>query len=416
MKKLSVFLILCLVCLFIILSKGLVSGQKPSQSTDINGASMQEKVNVKRPSVANAKSFIADYFGDFREGLCAVKKGEKWGFIDTQGNLVIDFVLDFYSFRYEYPFFSSGLCMLTYSKGGKKALRYIDKKGQEVINNQNFIDGTPFIDGYALVNTKTNKFIYINTKGVQLYNSIASVQELFVQVKEPKPFREGLAAYFDFAKKLYGFIDPKGVIKIPPQFLEAEDFSEGLAAVRKTTSTREEKWGFIDKNGKVVIDFIFTNKPGNVSDGMIVVTSAENKKGYMNSSGQVVIDTKFGEAYPFYQGSAFAVEWSKSYPIAINKTGEKIRDIPVKQFGLIAPFHEGIIVYSEGYGYSCGTIKPDGEIVLQSFVDKAGIIYKVIRPFNSGLAYCIAPVDKKMTEGFINPSGDFVIIKGESKF
>lgn len=416
MKKIFIFSCLFFICS--ILLQAQVARQKTSvqQSPVSNSAGSQEKDEVKRPSLAGAKSVVADVFGDFREGLCAVKRGEKWGFIDTQGNLVIDFILDFYSFRYEYPFFSSGLCMLTYSKGGMKALRYIDKKGQEVISNPNYIDGTPFIDGYAMVNTKTNKFIYINTKGLQVYNSIASNQELFVQVKEPKPFREGFAAYFDFAKKLYGFIDQKGVVKIPPQFNEAEDFSEGLAAVQKTTSTKEQKWGFIDKTGKVVIDFIFTNKPGDVSDGMIVVTSAQNKKGYMNTSGQLVIDTKFGEAFPFYQGTAFVIEWSKSYPIAINKAGEKVKDIPIKQFGLVAPLNDGIIVYSEGFGYSCGTMKPDGEIVLKSFVDKAGIIYKVIHPFNSGLARCIAPLDKKWVEGFINPAGNFVIIKGESKF
>jgi len=371
---------------------------------------------VKRPSITNAKTVMVDEFGDFREGLCAVKKGEKWGFIDTLGNLVINFVLDFHSFKYEYPFFSSGLCMLTYADNGYKALRYIDKKGNDVIRNPNYFDGTPFTDGYALVNTKGNKFIYINTKGVQIYNVLTATQQLFVQVKETRPFRDGLAAYYDFSKSLFGYIDQKGMVKIQPQFLEAEDFSEGLAAVLKTTATKELKWGFIDKTGKVVIDFIFTNKPGNVSDGMMVVTSADNKKGYMNTSGQLVIDTRFSDAFQFAQGMAFALEWGQSFLIVINKTGEKVKDLPIKEFGLVAPVEHGVAVYSEGYGYSGGTVKSDGTIVLPGYVNKIGIIYKMIKPFNSGLAHCLAPVDKKMVEGFINYSGDFVIIKGESKF
>ncbi len=379
-------------------------------------SSPKETQEVKRPSMAKAKIVIADIFGDFHEGLCAVKKGDKWGFIDTAGNQVIDFVLDFYNINYEYPFFSSGLCMLNYSNKGYKALRYIDKKGKDVINNPNYIDGTPFVDGYAMVNTKTRKFIYIDTKGIPIYPGISGNQETFVSIKQVRPFRDGLAAYYDFGKRLYGFIDRKGMIKILPQFTEAENFSEGLAAVQKKTSTNEMKWGFIDKTGKVVIDYIFSNKPGNVSDGMILVTSADNLKGYMNTGGQLVIDTKFADAFPFYQGMAFVLEWSKNYPIVIDKSGDKIRDLPVKEFGLIAPPDNGIMVYSEGYGYSCGSIKPDGTPVLKGYVNNVGIIYKMLKPFNSGLSHCIAPIDKKWIEGFINYSGDFVIVKGESKF
>ena len=49
--------------------------------------------------------------------------------------------------------------------------------------------------------------------------------------------------------KKYGFIDKNGKVVIEPQFDGADAFSEGLARVKK-----DRKWGFIDKSGKVVIE------------------------------------------------------------------------------------------------------------------------------------------------------------------
>ena len=47
--------------------------------------------------------------------------------------------------------------------------------------------------------------------------------------------------------KKYGFIDKNGKVVIELQFDNAGAFSEGLAEVEK-----DGKWGFIDKRGKVM--------------------------------------------------------------------------------------------------------------------------------------------------------------------
>ena len=49
--------------------------------------------------------------------------------------------------------------------------------------------------------------------------------------------------------KKYGFIDKNGKVVIEPQFDNVSAFSEGLAKVEK-----DGKWGFIHKSGKVVIE------------------------------------------------------------------------------------------------------------------------------------------------------------------
>ncbi|MBP1926720.1 hypothetical protein J2Z76_002590 [Sedimentibacter acidaminivorans] len=53
---------------------------------------------------------------------------------------------------------------------------------------------------------------------------------------------------------MWGFIDAiSGNYVIEPQFNDVQEFSDGLAAVQN----REGYWGFIDKNGELVIDYNF---------------------------------------------------------------------------------------------------------------------------------------------------------------
>ena len=59
----------------------------------------------------------------------------------------------------------------------------------------------------------------------------------------------------------YGYIDKNGKVVIEPQFDYAYPFSEGLAHVNK-----DAKYGFIDKSGKVVIEPQF-DEAGAFSEG-----------------------------------------------------------------------------------------------------------------------------------------------------
>lgn len=52
---------------------------------------------------------------------------------------------------------------------------------------------------------------------------------------------------------LFGYINKKGEIIVIPQYIDADLFSHGLAAVR----TVEGKWGFIDCSGAMVIPALF---------------------------------------------------------------------------------------------------------------------------------------------------------------
>lgn len=97
----------------------------------------------------------------FSEGLAAVRKGELWGFINTEGTLVIDFRDDLVwnsqagteaggvkSVRH--PEFRDGRCMIrTLSEEEIPVYGFIDASGQTVIAPE-YLNVTEFRDGRAL--------------------------------------------------------------------------------------------------------------------------------------------------------------------------------------------------------------------------------------------------------------------------
>jgi hypothetical protein len=117
----------------------------------------------------------------------------------------------------------------------------------------------------------------------------------------------------------WGFIDKNGKIIINPKFMSAERFNEGLSMVQKTTNLNT-KCGFIDKTGKEVIEIKF-NKCGSFSNGLASV-SLTNKYGFIDSDGKIVIDYKFDDAVDFHDELG-SVKIGKLWG-TIDKTGKVI--------------------------------------------------------------------------------------------
>ena len=103
-----------------------------------------------------------DYVSPFYEGLAAVKKGDQWAFIDTEGTLVIDYRSDLVpgiddsmpgvsrNASMEYPFFNNGRCLIKKSKDGIDHFGYINTKGMVVIEPV-YLNATPFQGNRAIV-------------------------------------------------------------------------------------------------------------------------------------------------------------------------------------------------------------------------------------------------------------------------
>jgi hypothetical protein len=88
--------------------------------------------------------------GDFHEGLMAVSKNNSWGFIDSNGTLVIDFRKDIAATPEQSPIFSNGLCLIKEERENIFYYGYINTKGETLIPTE-YIVATAFEHGFARV-------------------------------------------------------------------------------------------------------------------------------------------------------------------------------------------------------------------------------------------------------------------------
>lgn len=103
----------------------------------------------------------------------------------------------------------------------------------------------------------------------------------------------------------YGYLNENYKLVIPAQYAEAMDYSEGLAAVCNYRGD-QPYWGFIDTDGKMVIQMMFSNKPGNFFNGVARVTKNNGKVVYINKEGKVISPEYYG-ATDFSHGYALVV-------------------------------------------------------------------------------------------------------------
>jgi hypothetical protein len=125
-------------------------------------------------------------------------------------------------------------------------------------------------------------------------------------------FREGLAAVR--IGGLWGFINPAGTLVISPRFEQTQSFQEGLAAVKM-----DGKWGFVDKAGVLTITSRFEDVES-FSDSVAIAYSGE-RSFYIDRGGRTKIAGPFLEATPFVHGLA-AVLLSEKHVGYINQTGK----------------------------------------------------------------------------------------------
>jgi KWG Leptospira. len=159
----------------------------------------------------------------FSEGLAAVRKDGKWGFINKNGEFVInpqfDGVLDFSD---EYAAIKD-----------KNKWGFIDKDGEIVIKAR-YVNARSFVDGIARVDRyEGDKDYYISKNN----------KEVISFKKQPKTRPATTTSRILFPSnqnKKFGFMDRNNKLVIQAQFENAKPFSEGLAAVK-----HDGKFGFI---------------------------------------------------------------------------------------------------------------------------------------------------------------------------
>lgn len=161
----------------------------------------------------------------------------------------------------------------------------------------------------------------------------------------------------------YGYIDRNGKMVIPPDFDEAGPFSQGLAAVKVG-----DKFGYVDKTGKMKIAPQF-EKAEPFKEGLAAVTeaSAEYKLyGFIDKEGNFVIEPSFEDAHQFAEGVA-AVKFPRKEGISfdaqwgfVDKAGKPVIQ---PKFSDAAEFNKGLAIVQVGQHY--GVIDRDGTYVVK---------------------------------------------------
>lgn len=196
-----------------------------------------------------------DGCGDFKDGLAYVGHMVKpqdesegggykhvQGFIDKTGKVVIPV-------KYEvthgmeggdYRNFSDGVVAVY--KNGKYG--YMNKQ-QKLVVAHKYDYVLDFTDGVGVVSNNG------------LYGVVDATGKVVVPVKHSfiSTYSSGLAPYGvekSDGNSQYGFIDKKGAVAIKPIWSDVYSFSEGLAAV-KVGDGNSSKWGVIDTKGKYVV-------------------------------------------------------------------------------------------------------------------------------------------------------------------
>lgn len=190
-----------------------------------------------------------DELDEFQEGMAAVRRGEKWGYINTTGKEVIPCKYDMHV-----GLFSNGLACVPSDEYPK--IEFIDREGNVVLSG-NYCFSTEFLgtvsmdchlrlpnfqNGMCKVYTNFNNDndgseYYIDTKG----NKIEDVVE---QAETTESEYQQLET-----NGKYGLKDKKGNVIVEAKYDYIQnDFENGVALVALYSGDRKI-YGYVDKNG-----------------------------------------------------------------------------------------------------------------------------------------------------------------------
>lgn len=189
-----------------------------------DSGAVDEATTKKSPSSGSFDNISFDWGWDFSEGLAAVQVGERWGYIDRMGRMVIKPRFQ------EASYFAEGLASI---KSGDR-WGYIDRTGKVVISPR-FQESKGFSEGFAAVKFD-DKWGYIDKEGSFVVQP---------QYEAAETFHEGLANVQ--SDDLWGYIDPTGRVKISLQFTDTWGFSQGIAQVKLG-----KRIAYIDKDGNFI--------------------------------------------------------------------------------------------------------------------------------------------------------------------
>ncbi len=233
---------------------------------------------VKDFRLANASFFGLQGFSD---GMVQVKVKEKWGYLNTEGELAIEA-------KYEATSpFNNGFA--TAKKG--TGFYVIDKEGNETKVDVLEIKALKqFTEGMAVFNSLDGKTGFVNTDGKVV------IEPKFLSTGY---FKNGVAWAKNEYKQL-GYINTKGEWAIEPKFMAGKDFDKisGLARVKY-----KDQWAYVTMDGEII--YVDTDTWGDFYNGL-AKGRKNGKLGFFDKTGNFVIEPQFEGVRNFRNGFAAA--------------------------------------------------------------------------------------------------------------
>lgn len=311
--------------------------------------------------------------------------------------------------------FSEGLAQFKNSDG---RWGYVDTTGNIVIAPQ-FTQARPFSEGLAVVVDTNGYCVFINPKGkVALTTDLPGKAWQFLG-----NFKGGRCWFKQKGKDwLWGCIDTKGEVVIPPDFYYRNDtigssdpilftlfslpmdFSGGIAAVKKILEDGQTRAALIDTSGHFILEpRAYQEILPFQKTGLAIYTDVQHKlKGLLNRNGAPLSPAKYALIEAFVNGFAKVKSPSGKWGL-INRSGiesipTKYDDISIVSEGLIAVFSS----QKEGWFYldTLGKVRINGP-------------FSLAEPFIGGVTL----VENDGRKSIINNAGDEILLaKGAPLF
>lgn len=286
--------------------------------------------------------YYRDYDPEYQWTRILLKDNDKWGYIDKDSNIVIPFIYDFLN-----QFDAYGYAIV--ENDGKCG--FINRNNDTII---------PLIYeeigsyNHDLARAKLNgKHGFINRKGETIID---------FQFDDAHGFIDCGLAQIKIGNK-YGFVDTKGFQVIPAKYSKVDYHPQEMDFV---FALHDNKWAFFSTKGEQLSDFVYDDIYGTSEHidiftekymfNELILVKKNGKYGYLNRNLKVVIDFGYFSKAEQITEHGFAIVKKGSFYGVIDKTGKLI--IPLEYSLIKHPSRPYQGYYNEFY------IKKNGKVGL----------------------------------------------------
>jgi hypothetical protein len=209
--------------------------------------------------------------------------GNKWGYIDAKGKLNLP---TSYDQAGDFQENDLAIVRLMDSDG------VIDSNGYFIVKPK-YDTINPFSEGRATV-IDHQGFKVIDESGKEITSKAYSF------ISDYKESRALIADNNEQGQYLYGYLNRRGKEILPLDFETASDFNDGKAVVKM----KDGSFALINLTGKILnkYTYVFVGKLGG---GLLPFQKTKDGKfGYIDEQGRIVIEPQFSSAQPFIDGRA----------------------------------------------------------------------------------------------------------------